>query len=72
MNQLISHVFLILIDSIIERISLPFAKRILKVTPPVPRRAGWDKDDESSVFFIKFRTDDGRNEVRISYMSQDI
>lgn len=48
--------------SMVERISLPFTKRILKITPPVARRNGWSKDEENGVFYIKFRTEEGRDE----------
>ena len=50
-------------DAVIEKTSLPFAKRVLKITPPVPRRRGWDESDESCVFHIRFKTEKGRNEV---------
>lgn len=49
-------------DAMVEKISLPFAKRVLSITPPVPRRKGWE-NDESSVFHIRFKTEEGRNEV---------
>ena len=50
-------------DAIVEKTSLPFAKTVLSITPPVPRRKGW-RDDETSIFYIRFRTVEGRNEVR--------
>ena len=50
-------------DAIIEKASMPFAKLVLKITPPVPRRKGWDDNDESCVFHIKFKTEEGRSEV---------
>ncbi|XP_019856003.1 PREDICTED: uncharacterized protein LOC109584629 [Amphimedon queenslandica] len=49
-------------DSIIERISLPFAKRVLKISPPIARRKGWNKESSSGMFYIKFASDNGRNE----------
>lgn len=52
-------------DAIIEKVSLPFAKIVLKITPPVPRRRGWEDDEESCVFHIRFQTEEGRNEVRL-------
>ena len=58
--------FLFITDSIIERISLPFAKRVLKISPPIARRKGWNKESSSGTFYIKFASDNGRNEVRKS------
>lgn len=49
-------------NSIIERVSMTFAKYVIKITPPVPRRRGWEEDDDSSVFHIKFKTHEGREE----------
>ena len=46
--------------------SLPFAKKVLKITPTVARRSGWDKENGSDSFYIKFRTEEGRNEVSLS------
>ena len=51
------------LDAIVEKTSLPFAKRILSITPPVPRRKGWS-NDESCIFYIRFRTSEGIDEVR--------
>ena len=48
--------------AIIEKTSLSFAKRVLKITPPVPRRVGWEKT-RTAAFHIKFRSDRGMNEV---------
>ena len=42
---------------------MTFAKYVIKITPPVPRRRGWEEDDDSSVFHIKFKTHEGREEV---------
>ncbi len=51
-------------DAIIKKESMGLAKKILKISPPVPRRMGCKgSDDESSVFYIKFRTESGRDEV---------
>ena len=51
-------------DAIIKKDSMPLAKKVLKISPPVPRRMGWKGDnDESSVFHIKFKTESGRDEV---------
>ncbi len=47
----------------IERISLAFTKRILRITPQVARRTGWDKHSHNEAFYIKFRTEAGRDEV---------
>lgn len=47
----------------IERISLAFTKRILRITPQVARRSGWDKQNHSEAFYIKFRSEEGRDEV---------
>ena len=53
-------------DAIIEKISLPFAKYVIKISPPVPRRKGWeDTDEETGIFYIKFKTSEGRDEVSI-------
>ena len=49
-------------DAIVQKVSLPFANRVISIMPPVPRRIGW-KDDETSVFYIKFKTEEGRDEV---------
>ena len=61
----ISHDFLFLIlDAIIKKESMTFAKRALKISPPVPRRMGGKSaDDDSSVFYLKFKSDSDRNEV---------
>lgn len=51
-------------DAIIEKTSLAFAKFVMKISPPVPRRKGWeDTDDETGIFYIKFKTSEGRDEV---------
>ena len=43
---------------------MPMAKNVIKISPPVPRRKGWDEEDEeTSVFHIKFKTERGRDEV---------
>jgi hypothetical protein len=47
--------------AIVEKTSLPFAKLVLSITPPVPRRKGW-RSDETSIFYIRFRTAAGRDE----------
>ena len=39
----------------IEEEKVKGCKNVLIITPPVPRRAGW-KDDETSVFYINFKT----------------
>ena len=55
-------------DAIVEKTSLPFAKRVLSISPPVPRRKGWH-NDETSVFHIRFRTEEGRDEVSQNFTS---
>ena len=56
-------------DAIIEKTSIALAKHVLKISPPVPRRKGWeDTDDETGIFYIKFKTGDGRDEVRATYV----
>lgn len=53
-------------DAIIEKTSLPFAKYVMKISPPVPRRKGWeDTDEQTGIFYIKFKTSEGRDEVSI-------
>ena len=52
--------------AIIQKTSLPFAKRVLRIVPPVPRRVGWEKT-RSATFHIKFRTDRGMNEVSLVF-----
>ena len=49
----------------IERISLAFTKRILRITPQVARRTGWNKHGHNQAFYIKFRTEEGRDEVSV-------
>ena len=40
------------------------AKRVLKISPPVPRRMGGKSaDDDSSVFYLKFRSESDRDQV---------
>lgn len=39
----------------IEQEKIKGCKNVLVITPPVPRRVGW-KDDETSVFYINFKT----------------
>lgn len=42
-------------------------KRALKISPPVPRRMGTkdakDSDGDSSIFYVKFRSESDRCEV---------
>ena len=54
-----------IIDAMIERISLTFTKRILRITPQVARRTGWNKHSHNEAFYIKFRSEEGRDEVSI-------
>lgn len=50
-------------NAIIEKTSLPFAKYVMKISPPVPRRKGWeDTDEQTGIFYIKFKTSEGRDE----------
>lgn len=47
---------------------MPLAKRVLKITPPVPRRMGGkDAGDDSSTFHIKFKSESDRNEVELEF-----
>ena len=56
------------IDAIIKKESMTLAKKVLKISPPVPRRMGGKSaEDDSSVFYLKFKSDADRNEV-CSYM----
>ncbi len=58
-------------DAIVEKVSMTRAKRVLKISPPVPRRMGnTDMEGDSSVFHIKFKTDSNRNEVATEIILQ--
>lgn len=46
----------------IEQEKIKGCKNVLVITPPVPRRVGW-KDDETSIFYINFKTAALRSEV---------
>ena len=65
-RQVIAHccVCVINIDSVIEKVTLSFAKIALRITPQVPRRAG-SPDDDTAVFYVKFKTEEERNEVTV-------
>ncbi len=55
---------LFLLDAIIKKDSMTLAKKVLKISPPVPRRMGGKSaEDDSSVFYLKFKSDSDRNEV---------
>lgn len=50
-------------NAVIEKVSLSFAKRVLRITPPVPRRRSWESAEEgSSTFYIKFKKSVTRDE----------
>lgn len=54
-------------DAIIEKTSIFMSKYVMKISPPVPRRKGWeDTDEETGIFYIKFKTSAGRDEVRVT------
>lgn len=60
----------VLTDAIIEKTSIALAKNVLKISPPVPRRKGWeDTDEETGIFYIKFKRSEGRDEVRVMLLS---
>ena len=42
---------------------MPFASHVLTVSPIVKRRVNWEGDDESSIFYLKFKTEEDRLEV---------
>ena len=43
---------------------MPLAKKVLKIAPPVPRRMGGKEvGDDSSMFHLKFKSEDDRTEV---------
>ncbi len=52
----------IVTDAVIEKVSLSMAKYVMRIAPQVPRRPS-GADDESAIFYIKFRSDEGRQEV---------
>lgn len=49
-------------DAVIEKVSLSMAKYVMKITPVVARRPS-GADDETAIFYIKFQSDEGRQEV---------
>lgn len=60
-------------DAIIEKTSIALAKYVMKISPPVPRRKGWeDTDDETGIFYIKFKTSNGRDEVTKGATQNDV
>ena len=50
-------------NSIIEKESMPFASHVLKISPIVKRRVNWEGEEESSIFYVKFKTEESRIEV---------
>jgi hypothetical protein len=50
-------------NAIIEKSSMPFATYVLSVSPIVKRRVNWEGDDESSIFYLKFKSEEDRIEV---------
>lgn len=52
-------------NAIIEKESMSFATYVLKVSPIVKRRVNWEGDEESSIFYIKFKTEESRIEVSV-------
>jgi hypothetical protein len=64
-NPNLSIVPLFITDAIIEKTSMKFAKRVLRISPPVPRRMGHkEAGDDSSIFHLKFKSDSDRDEVK--------
>ena len=55
-------------NSIIEKNSLPFASYVLTVSPIVKRRVNWEGDDESSIFYLKFKSEEDRIEVSVTVL----
>jgi hypothetical protein len=49
-------------NAIIEKDSMPFASHVLTVSPIVKRRVNWEGDNESSIFYLKFKTEEDRLE----------
>jgi hypothetical protein len=49
-------------NAIIEKISFQFATYVLSVSPIVKRRVNWEGDDESSIFYLKFKSEEDRIE----------
>ena len=50
-------------NAIIEKDSMSFARYILRISPIVKRRVEWDGDEESSIFHLKFQSEESRAEV---------
>ena len=55
-------------NAIIEKDSMPFASHVLTVSPIVKRRINWEGDDESSIFYLKFKTEEDRLEVSKTFI----
>ena len=53
-------------NAIIEKSSLQFATYVLSVSPIVKRRVNWEGDEESSIFYLKFKSEEDRIEVSMS------
>ena len=52
-------------NAIIEKSSLQFATYVLSVSPIVKRRVNWEGDEESSIFYLKFKSEEDRIEVSV-------
>ena len=52
-------------NAIIEKTSLQFATYVLSMSPIVKRRVNWDGDEESSIFYLKFKSEEDRIEVSL-------
>ena len=49
-------------NSIIEKSSMSFATYVLSVSPIVRRRVNWEGEEESSIFYLKFKSEESRME----------
>lgn len=54
-------------NAIIEKDSMPFASHVLTISPIVKRRPNWEGSEESSIFHLKFKTNEDRSEVNNYY-----
>ena len=59
-------------NAIIEKVSMPFASHVLTVSPIVKRRVNWEGDDESSIFYLKFKTEEDRLEVSVIFICEAV
>ena len=47
-------------NAIIEKTSMSFATYVLSVSPIVRRRVNWEGEEESSIFYLKFKSEESR------------